>query len=425
MSAMTTGSVPFIGTSGVVTQDNAHLFWDDTNNTLGIGTNSPGSTYVATLVQTSASKSAIKLQATDAAGYAGIDGYDSGGVQRLGFGYANSGTGNSIAGLCFMYIPAAGDDWVMSDAATNFFRWYTGTNAVAYEMTNGGSAAVGGANKGKLIYTTTGQKFQISANGAAYVDLVTSAAAVGVSGTMPKWTGANALGLSSVTDDGTTCASATNKFTVTEASGNTAIAGTLGVTGLATLTAGFTLGADASANSHKITNLTNGSSAQDAAAFGQIATAIAAATITFVGASVHNNGSTQSTSNNTDTLLTFSTEQYDTSSIHSTASLTSRLVAPVTGTYQITYGCQWDANATGLRQMVVQKNGSGSTGAGTLVAAVRYPSTAADGLIMNHSLVIQLTAGDHVELFAKQTSTTSLNVQTNSYTPFQMTLLGT
>lgn len=52
---------------------------------------------------------------------------------------------------------------------------------------------------------------------------------------------------------------------------------TLGVTGLATLTGGFTLGADSSAASHKITNLTNGSSAQDAAAFGQIATAVNAA----------------------------------------------------------------------------------------------------------------------------------------------------
>ena len=53
--------------------------------------------------------------------------------------------------------------------------------------------------------------------------------------------------------------------------------GTFDVAGLSTLTGGFTLGADSSANSHKITNLTNGSGAQDAAAFGQIATAVNAA----------------------------------------------------------------------------------------------------------------------------------------------------
>ena len=38
---MTQGSIPFIGASGLVTQDNSNLFWDDTNNRLGIGTTSP------------------------------------------------------------------------------------------------------------------------------------------------------------------------------------------------------------------------------------------------------------------------------------------------------------------------------------------------------------------------------------------------
>ncbi len=37
----TTGSVIFAGASGVLSQDNANLFWDDTNNRLGIGTTSP------------------------------------------------------------------------------------------------------------------------------------------------------------------------------------------------------------------------------------------------------------------------------------------------------------------------------------------------------------------------------------------------
>lgn len=41
VTGMTTGSVLFAGPSSVVTQDNANLFWDDTNNCLGIGTNVP------------------------------------------------------------------------------------------------------------------------------------------------------------------------------------------------------------------------------------------------------------------------------------------------------------------------------------------------------------------------------------------------
>ena len=40
-TSFTTGSVVFAGASGVYTQDNANLFWDDTNNYLGIGTAAP------------------------------------------------------------------------------------------------------------------------------------------------------------------------------------------------------------------------------------------------------------------------------------------------------------------------------------------------------------------------------------------------
>src|SRR3990167_10972008 len=40
-SGWTAGSVVFIGSTGDFTQDNANLFWDNTNNRLGIGTTSP------------------------------------------------------------------------------------------------------------------------------------------------------------------------------------------------------------------------------------------------------------------------------------------------------------------------------------------------------------------------------------------------
>jgi hypothetical protein len=42
-TAFTTGSLVFAGASGTYSQDNANLFWDDTNNRLGIGTASPSS----------------------------------------------------------------------------------------------------------------------------------------------------------------------------------------------------------------------------------------------------------------------------------------------------------------------------------------------------------------------------------------------
>jgi len=42
-SSLTTGSVPFIGMGGLLSQNNANLFWDAANARLGIGTNTPGS----------------------------------------------------------------------------------------------------------------------------------------------------------------------------------------------------------------------------------------------------------------------------------------------------------------------------------------------------------------------------------------------
>ena len=41
LADLTAGSVLFAGTGGLFTQDNANLFWDDTNNRLGIGTTGP------------------------------------------------------------------------------------------------------------------------------------------------------------------------------------------------------------------------------------------------------------------------------------------------------------------------------------------------------------------------------------------------
>ena len=40
-SSLTPGSVPFISTGGLLSQNNTNFFWDNVNQRLGVGTSSP------------------------------------------------------------------------------------------------------------------------------------------------------------------------------------------------------------------------------------------------------------------------------------------------------------------------------------------------------------------------------------------------
>lgn len=53
ITSATAGSVLFAGTSGVLQQDNANFFWDDTNNRLGIGTETPTHVFNANTASSS------------------------------------------------------------------------------------------------------------------------------------------------------------------------------------------------------------------------------------------------------------------------------------------------------------------------------------------------------------------------------------
>lgn len=44
-TSFTTGSIVYAGASGIYSQNNSNLFWDNTNTRIGIGTASPASTF--------------------------------------------------------------------------------------------------------------------------------------------------------------------------------------------------------------------------------------------------------------------------------------------------------------------------------------------------------------------------------------------
>ena len=60
-TSLTQGSVTFAGAGGLISEDNANLFWDDTNNRLGINTNTPGNSLD---VHTSGTNPTIALNNT-------------------------------------------------------------------------------------------------------------------------------------------------------------------------------------------------------------------------------------------------------------------------------------------------------------------------------------------------------------------------
>lgn len=62
-TALTAGSIAFAGASGVLNQDNANLFWDNTGKRLGIGTNTPPASTAATVYANSGTAMFVQIYA--------------------------------------------------------------------------------------------------------------------------------------------------------------------------------------------------------------------------------------------------------------------------------------------------------------------------------------------------------------------------
>lgn len=124
----------------------------------------------------------------------------------------------------------------------------------------------------------------------------------------------------------------------------------------------------------------------------------------------------------TATTLTFNSEQYDTTSLHSTASNTGRLTAPVAGKYLITAHVVFaGVAAAGLRYVSLVLNST------TNLATQQVNQDSTNPSFLSVASVYPLAAGDYVTTVVLQTSGGALNVNRHAeYSPeFTMTLLGT
>lgn len=107
-TAFTAGSVIFAGTSGVYSQDNANLFWDDANNLLGVGTATPDG--IVTIPAANSNTPRLRFQHPTNDADASIDTYRDGGGTYLTIGtnaYLSSAGSNTkfdsgkAAGMAF------------------------------------------------------------------------------------------------------------------------------------------------------------------------------------------------------------------------------------------------------------------------------------------------------------------------------------
>ncbi len=315
LSTMTLGSVFFAGAGGLVSQKNAKFFWDNTNDRLGIGTSSPVVTL--NIVNSATTLTSImRVQSLNPSGNSSCDFFDEGGTSRFGIGYDNLpdraqlSMNNStpfviVDGSIGQTVKFFNNGRVNIGSTTSdpaVLLRVEGTAAITGNTQLGGTSQGVGiriaadSNHPLTFSAVTGNKIALypinstSAFGFGvqagqfqyYVDGSGNKHSFGYGDSDAFTEVAFINGSGNAQFNGTLSATGnfainTNKFTVAASSGNTVVAGTLGVTGLSTLTGGFTLGAASSAGSFKITSLANGTVSTDAAAFGQIATAVTAA----------------------------------------------------------------------------------------------------------------------------------------------------
>lgn len=145
----------------------------------------------------------------------------------------------------------------------------------------------------------------------------------------------------------------------------------------------------------------------------------AASAPSYSGASVYNSAYI-SIPNNTDTVLTFNTENFDTNSYHDTSTNTSRLTVPADGKYLITANVGFAANATGYRYAQIKKNGSTNV----CQVGINFTNSGTFDTQLTATTVVNAVTSDYFEIQVYQNSGGALNGGSTSVLPVTITSLG-
>lgn len=139
---------------------------------------------------------------------------------------------------------------------------------------------------------------------------------------------------------------------------------------------------------------------------------------TFVGVRCTNGA--QTIPNATNTALDWGTETYDTDAFHSTVTNISRFTVPAGkgGYYLILCQVDFQSNSTGVREVIIRKNGA---------TTLQVSSATANGVTARYcNGIFNLVATDYIEIQVYQSSGGNLNTSPGNTgdVNFAMTLLG-
>lgn len=113
----------------------------------------------------------------------------------------------------------------------------------------------------------------------------------------------------------------------------------------------------------------------------------------------------------TPTAVQFDAELLDSHAMHDNSTNPSRFYAPTgySGWYRCLGGVEFDANATGVRELYIRANG------GDILGRTRSVPASGNNWMVQVSAYVYLAAGEYVELIANQTSGGNLNINNQNY----------
>jgi hypothetical protein len=141
VTGATPGSVLFAGAAGVIAQDNASLFWDDTNNRLGIGTAGPADPLHIVVTTAVAEIGRFETTVNTANVVFGFKDNSPGQQRALAFNFLDS-TGSAVGQIAYFNDPTAANQYIRFNTnSTERFR-IQGSN-IGFNATSWGTSAAG------------------------------------------------------------------------------------------------------------------------------------------------------------------------------------------------------------------------------------------------------------------------------------------